>query len=378
MVDHVLILAGGSGTRLWPASNSKMPKQFLPVQDGKSLLQLTIERALALGIKGNVIIITLKEQLDPIIAECGKIGKGRDKLKVIPEPAARNTAPAIAIAAEYLKGQSGGQGAETVVVLTADHLITPIEKFTENVRAADELARQDKLVTFGIPPTRPETGYGYIETAEKLPPGLKVASFREKPDEATAKRFVDKGNYFWNSGMFAFKVERYLDELTNLTPEIGSLFSGIGSKGESRRAGGIEVVMEGAEVEKVYQASPKDSIDYAVMEKSTSSAMVKASFDWNDIGSWEEMAALYAAKEAEGEQAGAAEAGNTNGGDEELIAIESADNFVYSDRPVALCGVEDLMVVVKNGAVLIAKKGAGQQVKQVVNELKERGRQDLL
>lgn len=384
MVDHVLILAGGSGTRLWPASNSKMPKQFLPVQDGKSLLQLTIERALALGIKGNVVIITLKEQLDPIIAECGKIGAGRDKIKVIPEPAARNTAPAIAIAAEYLKAQSGGQGEETVAVLTADHLITPIERFTENVRAADELARKEKLVTFGIPPTRPETGYGYIESAEELPPGLKVASFREKPDEATAARFVEQGNYFWNSGMFAFKVSRYLEELTRLTPEIGSLFSGIGSKGDSRRSGDIEVVMEGSAVEKVYQASPKDSIDYAVMEKSTSSAMVKATFDWNDIGSWEEMAALYAEKQAGSSQtapadeAGGAEGGNTNGGEEELIAIESGGNFVYSDQPVALCGVDDLMVVVKNGAVLIAKKGSGQQVKQVVNELKERGRKDLL
>ena len=375
MVDHVLILAGGSGTRLWPASNSKMPKQFLPVQDGKSLLQLTIERALALGITGNVIIITLKEQLDPIIAECSKIGAGRDKIKVIPEPAARNTAPAIAIAAEYLKAESGGKGQETVVVLTADHLITPLEEFTENVRAADELARQDKLVTFGIPPTRPETGYGYIETADEMPPGLKVASFREKPDQATAERFVEKGNYYWNSGMFAFRVNRYLEELQSLTPEIGEIFAGIGSSGESRRAGEIEVVMEGSEVEKVYQASPKDSIDYAVMEKSTSSAMVKASFDWNDIGSWEEMAALYAEKG--GAQAGAA-GGNTNGGEEELVAIESQGNFVYSDQPVALCGVDDLMVVVKNGAVLIAKKGAGQQVKQVVNELKERGRQDLL
>ncbi len=379
MVDHVLILAGGSGTRLWPASNSKMPKQFLPVQDGKSLLQLTIERALALGIKGNVIIITLKEQLDPIIAECGKISAGREKIKVIPEPAARNTAPAIAIAAEYLKVESDGKGEETVVVLTADHLITPIEKFTENVRAADELARQDKLVTFGIPPTRPETGYGYIETADEMPPGLKVASFREKPDQATAERFVEKGNYYWNSGMFAFKVDRYLGELQSLTPEIGEIFDGIGLSGESRRAGEIEVVMEGPEVEKVYQASPKDSIDYAVMEKSTSSAMVKASFDWNDIGSWEEMAALYAEKGGAqaGAQAGAA-GGNTNGGEEELVAIESQGNFVYSDQPVALCGVEDLMVVVKNGAVLIAKKGAGQQVKQVVNELKARKRQDLL
>src|SRR6056297_3459481 len=369
MVDHILILAGGSGTRLWPASNSKMPKQFLPVQDGKSLLQLTIERALALGIKGNVIIITLKEQLEPIIAECDKIGEGRNKIKIIPEPAARNTAPAIAIASEYLKAQSGsgdgrrssedgvGAGAgETVVVLTADHLITPIERFAENVRAADQLARQDKLVTFGIPPTRPETGYGYIETAGELPPGMKVASFREKPDQATAERFVEKGNYYWNSGMFAFKVERYLDELKSLTPEIGTIFDGIGPKGESRRSGEIEVLMEGPEVEKVYQASPKDSIDYAVMEKSSSSAMVKATFNWNDIGSWEEMADLYAEKT--GEQTGGT---NTNGGKDEVIPINSDGNFVYSDLPVALCGVEDLMVVVKNGAVLIAKRGSGSR-----------------
>lgn len=377
MVDHVLILAGGSGTRLWPASNSKMPKQFLPVQDGKSLLQLTIERALALGIKGNVIIITLKEQLEPIIEECGKIEQGRDKIKVIPEPMARNTAPAIAIAAEYLKAQSGGGGDETVAVLTADHLITPLEQFSANVRDADALARQDKLVTFGIPPTRVETGYGYIEAGEELPPGRRVASFREKPDEPTARSFVEAGNYYWNSGMFAFKTGRYLEELTRLTPEIGSLFEGIGAKGRSRRAGEIEVLMEGPEVERVYQASPKDSIDYAVMEKSSSSAMVEATFDWNDIGSWEEMAALYAEKtdKKTGAQAGGS---NTNGGKDELIPIESDGNFVYSDLPVALCGVEDLMVVVKNGAVLIAKKGAGQQVKQVVNRLKEMDRKDLL
>jgi len=384
MVDHVLILAGGSGTRLWPASNSKMPKQFLPVQDGKSLLQLTIERALALGIKGNVIIITLKEQLDPIIAECGKIEQGRDKIKVIPEPMARNTAPAIAIAAEYLKAKTGG-GDETVVVLTADHLITPLEQFSANVQDADALARQDKLVTFGIPPTRAETGYGYIEAGEELPPGRRVSSFREKPDEPTARSFVEAGNYYWNSGMFAFKAGRYLEELSRLSPEIGTLFEGIGAKGQSHRAGEIEVLMEGSEVEKVYQASPKDSIDYAVMEKSSSSAMVEATFDWNDIGSWEEMAALFAEKDAEkdaektdkktGEQAGGS---NTNGGKDEVIPIESDGNFVYSDLPVALCGVEDLMVVVKNGAVLIAKKGAGQQVKQVVNRLKELDRKDLL
>jgi len=358
-----------------------MPKQFLPVQDGKSLLQLTIERALALGIKGSVIIITLKEQLEPIIAECGKIEQGRDKIKVIPEPMARNTAPAIAIAAEYLKAQAGDGGDETVAVLTADHLITPLEQFSANVRDADALARQDKLVTFGIPPTRAETGYGYIEAGEALSPGRRVASFREKPDEPTARSFVEAGNYYWNSGMFAFKAGRYLEELSRLSPEIGTLFEGIGAKGQSRRAGEIEVLMEGSEVEKLYQASPKDSIDYAVMEKSSSSAMVEATFDWNDIGSWEEMAALFAEKADEktdkktGEQAGGT---NINGGKDELIPIESDGNFAYSDLPVALCGVEDLMVVVKNGAVLIAKKGAGQQVKQVVNRLKELDRKDLL
>ncbi len=378
MVDHVLILAGGSGTRLWPASNSKLPKQFIPVDAGKSLLQLTIERALALGIKGDVIIITLKDQLDPILAECGKIGAGAERIKVIPEPAARNTAPAIAIAAEYLKHAAGGRGEETAAVLTADHLITPIERFAADMENSDALARQGNLVTFGIPPTRPETGYGYIESGEENQYGFMVASFREKPDEKTARSFLDKGNYFWNSGMFAFQVGRYLEELTAHSPEIGTLFEGIGASGVSRYSGAVEVVMEGAEVEGIYRESPKDSIDYAVMEKSTRSAMVRATFDWNDVGSWEEMAALYGEKQSEAEGSAAAGIPNVNGGNEEIIAVESGDNFIYSDLPVALCGVDGLMVVVKNGAVLVAKKGAGQQVKQVVNELKERGRTDIL
>ena len=378
MVDHVLILAGGSGTRLWPASNSKLPKQFIPVEDGKSLLRLTIERALALGIRGDVIIITLKDQLEPILAECGKIGDGAERIKVIPEPAARNTAPAIAIAAEYLKHAAGGRGEETAAVLTADHLITPLERFAADMENADALARQGNLVTFGIPPTRPETGYGYIESGEENQYGFMVASFREKPDEKTARSFLDKGNYFWNSGMFAFQIGRYLEELTAHSPDIGKLFDGIGASGVSRRSGAVEVVMEGAGVEGIYRKSPKDSIDYAVMEKSTRSAMVRATFDWNDVGSWEEMAALYAEKQSEAEGSAPDGLPNINGGDEEIIAVESGDNFIYSDLPVALCGVDGLMVVVKNGAVLVAKKGAGQQVKQVVNELKERGRTDIL
>lgn len=377
MLDHVFILAGGSGTRLWPASNSKMPKQFIPVQDGKSLLQLSIERALALGIKGDVIIITLDDQLEVILDECNKVESGRDRIKVIPEPAARNTAPAIAIACEYVKGKDPQGGAQTTAVLTADHLIGPLKKFKSDMKAADALARQGYLVTFGIPPTRPETGYGYIEAGSQLENGYQVASFREKPDEATAQEFLQQGNYFWNSGMFAFQVDKYLSELNQHTPEIGKLFLGIGKKGSSKKAGDIEVVMEGPEIERIYRTSPKDSIDYAVMEKSVNSAMVAATFEWNDIGSWEEMAALYAGG---GKKQGVKidEQGNVRSGGQDIIPVNSSGNFIYSDLPVALCGVDDLMVVVKNGAVLIVKKGSGQQVKQVVNELKERGRKDIL
>lgn len=374
MLDHVFILAGGSGTRLWPASNSGRPKQFIPVREGKSLLRLTVERAFGLGIRGSVIIITLADQLEPVLEECGKIDMGEGRIKVVPEPAARNTAPAIAIAAEYLRAKSRTGDDQTVAVLTADHLITPPEKFTADMENADALARQDTLVTFGIPPTRPETGYGYIETGEALKNGYQVASFREKPDEKTAVEFLEKGNYYWNSGMFAFRVKTYLEELSAHTPEIGRLFDGIGAKGHSRRIGGIEVVMEGPEVEDVYRRSPKDSIDYAVMEKSDRVTMVSATFDWNDIGSWEEMAALYAEKD----NMSPGEPVNVVADEQELVSIESGGNFVYSDLPVALCGVEDLMVVVKNGAVLIAGKGAGQGVKKVVEELKKRGRSDLL
>jgi mannose-1-phosphate guanylyltransferase/mannose-6-phosphate isomerase len=361
MVDHIFILAGGSGTRLWPASNSAHPKQFIPVRDGKSLLQLTIERALALEPSGRIVLITLKEQLEPIVQELSKLESGREKVAVLPEPAARNTAPAIAVAAEWVRAEYGPE--QTTAVLPADHLITPTEKFVEDAEQADVLAREGYLVTFGIPPTRPETGFGYIEAGQTLNVGRQVASFREKPDEETAKQFVEAGNYYWNSGMFAFRVSTYLEELNAHSPEMGKTFEGIGAKGESRREGGVELIMEGPAVEKIYKKSPKDSIDYAVMEKSRKSAMIPAGFTWSDIGSWEEMAELF---EKEGRSGG------------ETFEVEAQGNFVFSDLPVALCGVEDLVVVVKNGAVLIARKGSGQLVKKAVEQMKEQDRSDIL
>lgn len=285
MVDYILILAGGSGTRLWPASLNDSPKQFIKVKNGKSLLELTVERSLKLGIAGKIIIITLESQLEDVIRECAPFS-GSGKIAVLPEPEARNTAPALAAALTYLK--LTGEGRSTSLVLPADHMISNFEKFRENVENADILARKDYLVTFGIPPQYPETGYGYIEKGIKEIPGYRVASFREKPDYNTAVEFLEDGNYYWNSGMFAFSAETFLNELAVYSPSISSLFEKLESAPPSLHKRGIDIIMSSSEVSSIYRSSPKDSIDYAVMEKSPKCAMVKAEFQWNDIGSWDQ------------------------------------------------------------------------------------------
>ncbi len=363
MVENVFILAGGSGTRLWPASNLKNPKQFLEVKDGKSLILLTIERALLLSENVQVFIITLKDQMDGIINQCNKLKTGLDRVSILPEPAARNTAPAIAACASYLIEQ--GRSAEKVLVLPADHLIEPIESFQTDVEEAGRLADKDFLVTFGIDPAYPATGYGYIETGKKELGGFQVISFKEKPDEKTAKDFLEKGNYFWNSGMFVFKINRFWEELSSGSPGIADVFTGIGSNQTLYNKDGVSIIMDNDKTAEVYKKSPKDSIDYAVMEKCSKSALVPASFSWNDIGSWDEMASLSTSRN------GAQPCVST-------FAIESNNNYVYSDIPVALCGVENLMVIQKNGSLLICKKGQGQLVKNAVEQIKNQNHTDLL
>ena len=361
MVDHIIILAGGAGTRLWPASLKKIPKQFLPVAKGRSLLQLTLQRAFSLDPSGKVIIVTLKEQLSGMIDECAKlpeIDDYRDRLLMLPEPCARNTAPAIAIAATYLR--QAGQDLETMLVLPADHLITPFEDFRRDVEKADLLGRRGFLVTFGIKPDRPETGYGYIERGEQESPGWKVNSFREKPDRKTAEEFLAKKTYSWNSGMFCFQVGRYLEELNLHRPDIGKLFLNPGPVSiDPRKTPGGGVILEDERIETLYASSPADSIDYAVMEKCDRAAVVESGFNWNDVGSWDELSEIQ-------EQSS------------EIFQVGGNGNFVSSDLPVALCGVRDLIVVVRNGKVLVCKKGSGQLVKQAVELMKEAGRGDLL
>ena len=354
MIDTVFILAGGSGTRLWPASTRKSPKQLMQLRGDKSLLELTLERALAIESAETVYIITLKSQLEQVLGECGN----HDRITVLPEPAAHNTAPAIALAAtaERLKGRNDAN----ILVLTADHLIEPVETFVEDAAKAGELAEKGFVVTFGIPPHGPSTGYGYIETAEEEAPGYRVASFKEKPDRKTAEDFVAAGNFYWNSGMFAFKNSRFLEELKAHQPAVANPFEQVTVAPEAKKEQGISIEMEGPEIEALYDEAPEISIDYAVMEKSKQSAMVKASFTWTDIGSWDEVARL----------------GLTDNPD--LFESDASGNFVYSDLPVAICGVDDVIVVVKNGCVLVCRKGSSQKVKQIVTQLKDRDRRDIL
>lgn len=358
MVDNILILAGGSGTRLWPASLNDSPKQFIKVKNGKSLLELTIERSLQLGIKGKIIIITLESQLEEVIHECSSYLES-GKVAVLPEPAARNTAPAIAAALTYLK--LTGEGESTSLVLPADHMIENFEKFKDNAEKADILAREGYLVTFGIPPQYPETGYGYIERGEREGPGYRVASFREKPDYDTAVKFLDEGNYYWNSGMFAFSADSFLSELSIYSPDISSLFEKLDSAPSKLHERGIDILMNSSEVEKVYNSSPSNSIDYAVMERSGKSAMVKAEFKWNDIGSWDQFDTIL-----------------NNLGKAEKFEVDAEDNIVFSDIPVALCDVNDLIVVIKNGKALICKKGSSQKVKEIRTVIESSNRKDLL
>ena len=364
VIDNVLILAGGSGTRLWPASTRQVPKQFMSVGQGKTLLRLTIERAAALSPR-RIMIVTLASQADQAAAELGLFKKEAigdvPELLVLGEPAARNTAPAIASGVACCT--SMGSENETVLVLPADHVIRPIESFVGNVSAAEEIARAGYIVTFGVPPTRPETGYGYIEAGDDLPGqsafGRHVSCFREKPDLETAEEFVKAGNFTWNSGMFLFTIRAFAAELAAYAPEVSTLYNrlkGIAVEADSAKIADVRRVFESSEVAACYGSAPKISVDYAVMEKTTRAAVLCTAFEWNDIGSWDEYSRLFP--------------------QESPAAVQSdgTDNFVLSDIPVSIVGADDLMVVIKNGRALICRKGMSQGVKDNLEKLPEEWR----
>lgn len=344
MNKHIVILAGGSGKRLWPASVEKKPKQFMSPDNKDSLLQKTIKRALLLEPE-SILILTAAAFSELTQAELKTIPKAAEKCFIIGEPTGRNTAPALLLAAFYL--QSKGKSEDAMLVLPADHLISPSEKFIETANQAFTLAEKDYLVTFGIKPNAPETGYGYLEAGASLPPGLLLEKFKEKPDRQTAEKFLAKGNYFWNSGMFCWKISTLLQESQKAALDLYQAFDSFDFSSINFQGDGPFSLSANIKLEKLYSDLSSISIDYAVMEKSPKGAIIPAFFQWNDIGSWDQLADCFP-------ELGEAER-----------QIEANNNFVFSDLPVSLIGVEDLHVIVKNGEILVCKRGMSQKVKKI-------------
>lgn len=341
----VIILAGGGGTRLFPLSRTNFPKQFLKIGGELSLLAQTVKRFLPLVKAEDVVVVTNKEYLHHVKAElasCNAAGA-----HILLEPVGRNTAPAIALAARYCQDELKSNDDEILFVSPSDHTIQPIETFVKSIRRGAEMAEKN-IVTFGIKPDKPETGYGYIQAGAKYEHGYIVDSFREKPDRETAEKYLAAGNYYWNSGMFAFSLGLLTAELQAHQPEIAE-----------------QMAQTFAELAGRFEAMPDISFDYAVAEKSQRVLMIPLGASWNDIGSWD---AIYdvLAKDA---------SGNALGGD--CLPIDCNNTLILShSRLIAGIGLEDLLVVETDDVILVAKKGESQKVKELVSELKTQGRRE--
>lgn len=352
-----VILSGGSGTRLWPLSRKNLPKQFLALSGDSTLFQQTIARTRKLQSVGRPIVVCSEEHRFLVAEQLRQVDV--EDASILLEPVARNTAPAIALAAWLAHAQDPDS---LLLVLPADHLVGDTASFEEAVHKALPVAMQQWLVTFGIRPAGPETGFGYIKHAESLDNGaFRVERFVEKPDAATAGRYVEAGDYEWNSGMFLFRADRYLEELQQYAPEIHAA-----SKAAFAAA---STDLDFIRVEKTaFEASPENSIDYAVMEKTSRAAVVPVSCAWSDIGSWD---ALWTASQRNAE-------GNRLEGD--VIALDSRNCFVRATdrRLVAALGLEDMVIVDTPDAVLVAPRARMQDVKLLVDRIKSAGRQEHL
>ncbi|PPJ43431.1 MULTISPECIES: mannose-1-phosphate guanylyltransferase/mannose-6-phosphate isomerase [unclassified Pseudoxanthomonas] len=347
-----VLLSGGSGTRLWPLSREAYPKQFLPLASDDTMVQATWRRAEALADLAPIVVANEEHRF--LVAEQLR-QVGAPVPAILLEPVGRNTAPAIAAAA--LQAMAGGAD-PLLLVLPSDHVVRDVAGFQRAVREASAAADAGALVTFGIVPDAPETGFGYIqaETGDGL---RKVARFVEKPDGATAQSYLDAGGYYWNSGMFLFRASRYIEELARFRPDI---VEAVRAAHAGARHDGDFVRLQ----KEAFAACPSDSIDYAVFEKTDHAMVLPVDIGWNDVGSW---SALWDVAERDAD-------GNAHHGD--VIAVDSRNSYAYSQRLVALVGVDDIVVVETDDAVLVARKDRVQEVKQVVAQLKKEQRSQAI
>ncbi|EIM73667.1 mannose-1-phosphate guanylyltransferase/mannose-6-phosphate isomerase [Nitratireductor aquibiodomus RA22] len=346
-----VIMAGGMGTRLWPVSREHYPKQFCALVGDTTMLQQTIGRLD--GLDSAPPLTVCNEEHRFLAAEQLRQA-GIENAPILLEPVGRNTAPAITLAAL----QAMAHGADPLLlVMPADHLIPDVPAFHRGVEEAKTLAQEGRLVTFGIVPTGPETGFGYIRRGEKIgETGFEVSGFEEKPDLATAKSYLKDGGYDWNSGMFVFRASVYLDAMQTHAPAIldacRAAMAGVESDAYFLRP-----------ERTAFEACPSDSIDYAVMEKTDRAAVVPLDAGWNDIGSW---SAIWEAQDKDAD-------GNALTGD--VLQVASKNSIVSAQkRLVAIVGVEELVVVETADAVLVARRDAVQNVKEIVTQLRAANR----
>jgi mannose-1-phosphate guanylyltransferase/mannose-6-phosphate isomerase len=356
-----VILAGGSGTRLWPLSRKEYPKQFLKINGSHSLLQQTVKRLAPLVSGEDCVVVTNEKHKFHVLSDLNAID-GSPGNNLILEPVGRNTAPAIGLSALYCKERLGCGLDEVMVVLPSDHIIRPEDEFRTYLNMAAEFAGDGFLVTLGIKPTRPETGYGYIKAGK--PVSLKagqhsilpenscfsVEEFTEKPDRETAGRYFSAGKHFWNAGIFVFTIGTILDELRQWCPDIYQKLSE-----------GFDNALS------LFKEMPDISIDYAVMEKSEKVAVMPVDLYWNDVGCFESM---YEAFDRD-------EDGNIKIGD--VLSIETRNSFVIGNRRlIATIGLEGIVVIETDDAMLITTKDQTQRVREVVESLRAQGRREVL
>jgi len=343
-----VIMAGGSGTRLWPLSRARYPKQFLPLNSERSMLQETLLRVSGLPVSESITICNeehrffVAEQLREIDA----LGK------IILEPIGRNTAPAIGLAALSVDDDP------LLLVLAADHVIKDTDAFTSAVRQAMPLAESGKLVTFGVIPSEPHTGYGYIEAGTNMGEGFEVASFKEKPDAQTAAQYLDAGGYYWNSGMFLFKASRYLQELKLFRADIHDACVESMAK--------VQLDLDFVRVDaEAFQRCPSDSIDYAVMEKTSDAVVVPLDAGWNDVGSWTSLWDLGDKDSMNNVVVG------------DVMLQDTSNSYVRAtDQLIAAVGVEDLVIVSTKDALMVAHKDRVQDAKLIAERLKSESRSE--